>query len=134
MGCKCWGLLGRPHQESQDGAWEASDPKRGGRGRGVYCNTNEPSQRASWEGRLGEGREPGPSLASRARQPTGSFPPFSSSFFGMNFPKPALPVSRRNPACECTFYYFRRKHLQSASESPLRLVNLPAACPSSLQT
>lgn len=33
-----------------------------------------------------------------------------------------------------TFYYFRRKHLQSASESSGSLVNLPAAGPSSLQT
>lgn len=127
-----WGLLGRPNRVSQDGAREASAPKRGGCEYGVYCNTNEPTQRVSREGRLGVPSQP--SLASQARQPRGSFPPFSSSFFCMNFPKPALPVSRRNPACERTFYYFRRKHLQSASESSVSLVNPPAACPSSLQT
>lgn len=37
-------------------------------------------------------------------------------------------------ACVRTFYYFGRKHSQSENESSVIPVNLPAACPSSLQT
>lgn len=124
MGPRCGGLLGRPHQVSQDGAWEASDTTRGGCEHGVYCNTNEPTQREaqSREGRLGA-----PQSGQAAQR---ELPAFSFLFLLHELSQTCSACFTKDPGLRVhTFHYFRRKHLQSASESSVSLVTLPAACP-----
>lgn len=85
----------------------------------AYWSTKKPSQGERREGRLGvplpgKGRR-SPALVRSVRPgcPGGSFPPFSSSFSRVNFPKPALPVSHRNRACMCVHYIISEESICS---------------------
>lgn len=79
--------------------------------------------------------EPRPSQVSQAGLPRGELPAFFFLFLPRELSQTSSARFTQEPGLHVrTLYYFRRKHLQSASESSGSLVNLPAAGPSSLQT
>lgn len=99
---------------SQDEAWEASDPMRG-----AYWSTKEPTQGVSRAGRLGvplpertRGALPRSGLAAQ-----GELPAFFFLFLLHELSQTSSARFTQEPGLLVrTFYYFRGKHLQSASE------------------
>lgn len=107
MDPKCWGLSGWPHLVSQNEAWEASVRVMWLCEHGCLLEHKEAKPGSEQGGEAGSSpsrkgqEEPCPSQVSQAGQPRGSFPPFSSSFSRVNFPKPALPFhTGTGLACE----------------------------------
>lgn len=119
MDPKCWGLSGCPHLVSQNEAWEASVRVMWLCEHGCLLEHKEAKPGSEQGGEAGSSpsrkgqEEPCPSQVSQAGQPRGSFPPFSSSFSRVNFPKPALPVSHRNRACMCVHFIISEESICS---------------------
>lgn len=100
---------------SQDEAWEASDPMK----EGAYWSTKEPTEGVSRAGRLGvplpertRGALPQSGLAAQ-----GELPAFFFLFLLHELSQSSSARFTQEAGLRVrTFYYFRGKHLQSASE------------------